>query len=67
MKDEFLEHNMVIFIQKGITIDFYSKYIIDEFKFCYYKLFWLLKIISQDPPHGLLLSIIINNHYYYQL
>jgi len=23
MKDEFLEHNMVIYIQKGITGDFY--------------------------------------------
>jgi len=25
MKDEFLDHNMVIYIQKGITEDFYSK------------------------------------------
>jgi len=25
MKDEFLEHNMVIYIQKGITGDFYSE------------------------------------------
>jgi len=25
MKDEFLGHNMVIYIQKGITEDFYSK------------------------------------------
>jgi len=24
MKDEFLEHNMVIYIQKGITGNFYS-------------------------------------------
>jgi len=25
MKDEFLEHNMVIYIQKRITGDFYSE------------------------------------------
>jgi len=25
MKDEFLEHNMVIYIQKGIIEDFYSE------------------------------------------
>ena len=25
MKDEFLEHNMVIYIKKGISIDFYSE------------------------------------------
>jgi len=25
MKDEFLEHNMVIYNQKGITGDFYSE------------------------------------------
>jgi len=25
MKDEFLEHNMVIYIQEGITRDFYSE------------------------------------------
>jgi len=25
MKDEFLEHNMVIYIQKGITGNFYSE------------------------------------------
>jgi len=42
MKDEFLEHYMVIYIQKGIIGDFYSEYIIVEFKIFYYKLFWLL-------------------------
>jgi len=25
MKDEFLEHNMVIYIEKGITGNFYSE------------------------------------------
>jgi len=73
MKDKILEHNMVIYIKKGITGYFYFEKIIfekiifekiiDEFNFFYYKLFWLLQKIC----HGLLLSTIINNHYYYQL
>jgi len=57
MKDEFLEHNMIIYIRKIITGDFYSEKIIDEFKFFYYKLFWLFQNYWSRSVTG----------YYYQL
>jgi len=46
MKDEFLEHNMVIYIQKGITGYFYSEKLLISLKFFTINYFGSSKIIG---------------------
>jgi len=57
IKDEFLEHNMVIYIQKGIIEIFIPNKLLMSSKFFTINYFASFKIIGQD-----LSGVIIINH-----
>ena len=56
MKDEFLEHNMVIYIQKGIIGDFIPNKLLMSSNFFTINYFGFSKIIGQDSSWVIIIN-----------